>query len=111
MNIEYIDIKDGAFEFYEDIYKKAKYPLKGTFFAYLNEFSIHDTYDSSEEICIYITFALMLIEKDEDFIFLIEPLKEKLEKITDEQLQKEIEDPNDIKLLKEDLEKLKPYLQ
>ena len=111
MYVEYIDIKDGAFEAYNSLHIRANRSIKVTFYTMLNDYVIHDDHTLSEGICVYITFILMLIEKGEDFSFLIEPLKEKLEKITDEQLQKEIEDPNDIKLLKEDLEKLKPYLQ
>ena len=107
----YNEVKEDVYEGYDRLHIRAKFTLRQCFSAFLTDYIIHDDYDLSEVICIYTSFILMLIEKDEDFSFLIEPLKEKLEKITDEQLQKEIEDPNDIKLLKEDLEKLKPYLQ
>ena len=111
MYMTYSEIKEDAFDTYESLHIRCKYPLKDTFYAHLNDYYIHDDHTLSERIFIYTTFILMLIDKGESFNFLIEPLKENLEKITDEQLQKEIEDPNDIKLLKEDLEKLKPYLQ
>lgn len=111
MYVEYCDIKDGALESYNSLHIRANRSIKVTFYTMLNDYIIHEDHTLSEGICIYTSFILMLIKKGENFNFLIEPLKEKLKKITDEQLQKEIEDPNDIKLLKEDLEKLSPYLQ
>ena len=108
MILTYTEVKEDAYEGYERLYVRAKYAVQDTFYANLNDYECAEDYTLTEEVSVYVAFALVFIEKEHDFCFMKCRLKELLSadnmKIYEEELGNEFED------FMVDVDKVKEYL-
>jgi hypothetical protein len=89
MELKYEEIKEDSADIYESLHINAKYPLKDTFYAFLNDYELHENYDITEETSLYVAFCALLIEKEQNFDFLRNKLvnlisNKNLEKVTND---------------------------
>ena len=108
MVLTYEEIKEALSEGYERLYTRANYAVQDTFYANLNDYECAEDYTLTEEVSIYVVFALIFIEKEHDFCFMKCRLKKLLSednmKIYEEELGNEFED------FMVDVNKVKEYL-
>ncbi|WIY59250.1 hypothetical protein [Bacillus arachidis] len=102
MDLRYDEIKEAVMDTYDSLHIGAKYEIRDTFYALL-----HD-HESSEECYIYISFALLLIEKNISIDFIETRLNEFLNNKNMEVYRTELKD--EIIEFMNDVDKLKQHL-
>ncbi len=70
MELKYEEIKEDSADIYESLHINAKYTLKDTFYAFLNDYELNENYDITEETSLYVAFCTLLIDKEQNFGFL-----------------------------------------
>ena len=70
MIMPYDERKSAVFEDFEDFYINMGYPLEKSLYAIIGEAEYSSLYSQTDEICIYIPFALMLISQEKDISFM-----------------------------------------
>lgn len=70
MIMSYDDRKTAVLEDFEDFHIKMGYSLEDTLYATIGEAAYSPLYTQTDEICIYITFAFILIKRGDDISFL-----------------------------------------
>lgn len=76
MIMPYNERKSAIFEDFEDFYIHMGYPLEKSLYAIIGEAEYSPLYSQTDEICIYILFALMLISQGQDISFMRSKLDE-----------------------------------
>ncbi|WP_097007036.1 hypothetical protein [Lacrimispora amygdalina] len=70
MDLTYLEIKEDMQDSFDSLYKRANYTAKDAFYATLEDYITHDSSTETEECCIYVNFALILINAEEKIEFL-----------------------------------------
>ena len=76
MIMPYNERKLSVFEDFEDFYINMGYPLEKSLYAIIGEAEYSPLYSQTDEICIYILFASMLISQEKDISFICPRLDE-----------------------------------
>lgn len=87
MIMTYDERKSAVLEDFEDFHGNMGYSLKETLYATIGEAEYSPLYSQTDKICIYIAFALTLINQREDISF----LSPELEELTDEKYMPQYE--------------------
>lgn len=70
MVLTYLEIKEDMQDSVDSLYKRANYTAKDTFYATLEDYLTHDSSTETEECCIYVNLALILVNVGESIDFL-----------------------------------------
>ncbi|MDM5153733.1 hypothetical protein QUF88_07810 [Bacillus sp. DX1.1] len=108
MNLRYDEIKEDVIDTYSRLHIRAKYEIRDTFYALLNDYELSEEYTETEEYCIYVSFALLLIEKNKNTDFMKTRLNELLDSKRMEIHRIELKD--EIAEFTNDVNKLKEFL-
>ncbi|MED4654609.1 hypothetical protein [Bacillus pseudomycoides] len=108
MNLRYDEIKEDVIDTYSSLHIRAEYEIKDTFYALLNDYEHSEEYTKTEECCIYVSFALLLIEKNKNIDFIKTRLNELLDNKKMEVHRIELKD--EIAEFTSDVNKLKGFL-
>ncbi|PFD95710.1 hypothetical protein COE15_23640 [Bacillus cereus] len=108
MDLRYGEIKEAVINTYDSLHIGAKYEIRDTFYALLHDHESSDEYTETEECCIYVNFALLLIEKNTSIDFIKTRLNELLDNKNMEIYRTELKD--EINEFTNDVDKLKQHL-
>ena len=94
MEITYTEIKDDAQYTYLTLRKEQAQPLHDIFYAFLEDYicSIHVIHTFTEKASVYISFARILIDNNEDHCFFKDELYKTIGNINKEEIKNEIGD-------------------
>lgn len=84
MILSYKERKEAVIEDFEEFHESLGYPINQAFYATLGESEYSKDYTQTDECCIYLNFALMLLERKENIEFMKNRL---LELIADENIE------------------------
>ena len=70
MILPYIEIKEAVYDSYISLHENSGYPIQDTLFATIGDYDFSDEYGQTDECCIYINFAIILINKNKNFDFM-----------------------------------------
>lgn len=101
MEFKYDEIKEDATDIYESLHVNAKYSLKDTFYAFLDDYEANENYSKSEETSLYVSFCTLLIEKNENFEFLKDKLINLISDKNIEEVTKELDSDDYTQFLKD----------
>lgn len=90
MELRYSEIKEGSKDAYKSAYERRKDSLLNTFHFHLNDHTSHEKFDFTEEISVYISFIIILIENKKDFSFLVKETLPLINKVDKEKIKKEL---------------------
>lgn len=107
MDSTYAEIKEDMKDSFKSLYENSNYPAKDSFYATLEDYQCHGS-SQTEECCIYVNFALILIQHREKIDFIKKRLYELLDKKNYNLYELELKDEfvnliNDINTLKKHL--------
>ena len=91
MIMSYNERKSAVQEDFEEFHIKMGYSLKETLFATIGEAEYSPLYSQTDEICIYISFAFVLISRGESISFLYPGLNKLANKKYMSQYKQELE--------------------
>lgn len=105
MDLSYQEIKEDMQDSFRSLYQNAGYSAKDTFYATLDGYECCDTFTQTEECCIYVHFAFVLLDHEEEIDFmkqrLYELIDEKYFSIYKSELKEEYDNfVNDVTILK-----------
>ncbi len=105
MELTYVEIKEDMKDSFQSLYQNANYPARDAFYATLNDYQIYNSSTQTEECCIYVSFALILLQNKENIDFMKKRLSELMKKSNFYLYQKEMKEEfrdleNDIEILK-----------
>jgi len=106
--MSYSDRKEAVIDDFKEFHDGIGYPLDQTLYATLGEAEYSKDYTQTDECCIYLNFALILIEKDEDIEFMEERLRELISEDNMQQYRKELRTDfadfeNDLRILNQEI--------
>ena len=92
MEIKHTEIKDDAQYTYPTLRKERAQPLHDVFYEFLEDYicSIHVTHTFTEKASVYISFAITLINNNEDHYFFKNELYKTTRNINKEEIKNEI---------------------
>ncbi len=76
MLLKYREFKEAVYDSYKSLHHKFYYTLEDVLFAIIGEYDFHKNFSQIDEMVIYINFALVLFENQENFDFIKEKLIE-----------------------------------
>lgn len=103
--IPYNEIREDAEDSYRERYEEYGVSLSSCFYGYLWEYECGEKHNIIERLCVYACFICTLIEKGEDYNFLIEEFSELKDKINFKEVEKEL-GHDDYSLLEKDLDEI-----
>lgn len=106
MVLSYCETKESVVEDFNGFHNKLGYPVDQTLYATLGESEYSEEYTQTDECCIYLNYALLLLEKGENIDFMRERLLELIEKKNMDMYRDELLDEfddfeNDLNILKQ----------
>lgn len=108
MDLTYLEIKEDMQDSFDSLYKRANYTAKDTFYVILEDYIAHDSSTETEECCIYVNLALILIKVGEKIDFLKNRILELIDDKSISLYKEELD--NDFSDFYQDLLKLKKLL-
>lgn len=109
MDLTYAEIKEDIEDSFESLHQNFHYPVQDAFYATLDDYKHHASSTQTEECCIYIYAALILLQHKENIDFMKERLFELISK--NYYSVYEIELKEEYINLKNDIETLKTILE
>ncbi|TVX94885.1 hypothetical protein [Cohnella terricola] len=98
MILTYPELKDDVRDCFMTFHEDMKNPIKESLYATLGESEHHLEFTQTNECCIYVNYALIMIDMNEDIDFMRQRLKELLEEehmqIYKEELQDDFDEFN-----------------
>ena len=91
MELKYSEIKEGSKDAYISSYERRKDSLWNTFYSHLNDHISHDECNFTEELSVYISFIIILIENKKDFSFLVKKVLPLINDTDKEKIKKELD--------------------
>ena len=87
MLLKYREMKEAVFNSYKSLYDKFHYTPKDVVFATIGEYDFYKNFSQIDEIIIFINFALIFFENQNNFNFIREKL---IELVKEEQDRKSV---------------------
>ncbi len=105
MDLTYQEVKEDMQDSFKSLYQNAGYSARDTFYATLDDYQCWETSTQTEECCIYVNFAFVLLDNNEDIDFMKQRLFELIDENNFSLYQSELDEEyndliNDITILK-----------
>ena len=105
IKLTYAEIKEDIKDTFESLYHRSNYTGKDTFYVILDDHQRHNLGDQSEECCIYVNCALILLQNKQDIGFMKNRLSDLIQESHFYLYRREM--TGDFQRLKTDIEILK----
>lgn len=104
MIMSYMERKEAVLDYFEEFYNNIGYPVNQTLYATIGEAEYSKSYTQTDECCIYVNFALVLLKQNKDIEFMKARLQELINEDNMEYYMKELQEEfvdfkNDLMLL------------
>lgn len=70
MILKYDEIKEVVYDSYKSLHLKFHYELQDTLYATIGEYDFYKEFSKIDKICIYINFAIIFYQNQENFDFI-----------------------------------------